>query len=73
MIAKLKEIIGFQLRPDQCNMKVDQILDVVINYLKNNEVNRTEVRHTSVNEIIPKIYKMKNELLCEPFDEKEIF
>lgn len=66
MIAKLKEIAG-------TDEKVNAILDVVKEWLKNNEVNRTEVRHTSVNEIIPKIYKMKNELLCEPFDEKELF
>jgi hypothetical protein len=66
MIAKLKEIVG-------TDEKVNAILDVVKEWLENNEVNRTEVRHTSVNEIIPKIYKMKNELLCKQFKEKDHF
>lgn len=66
MIEKLKSVIGFQLRDDQCNGKVDEILDIFIEYCRAGNVDRSEVRHRLIEELIIDLYKLKENVNQKP-------
>jgi hypothetical protein len=62
MIEKLKSVVGFQLRDDQCNGKIEEILDIFIEYCKAENIDRSEVRHRLIEELIIDLYKLKNQI-----------
>lgn len=62
MIEKLKSVVGFQLYEDQCNGKIEEILDIFIEYCKAENIDREEVRHRLVEELIIDLYKLKENI-----------
>lgn len=56
----LKIFIDLGLVPEYAELKTKEILLIFGNYLKENDVNRTEIRHKTVQELIIEFYKNGN-------------
>ena len=67
-ITKLFTDSGFD--PELAEIKANEVLDIVIKWLTERDVNRATVNRNHICDVLPELHLLKNVTL---FDEKELF
>lgn len=71
MKAELTNLFkGCGCNPELAEIKANEVLDVVIEWLTERDVNRATVNRNHICDVLPELHMQKNVTL---FDEKELF